>query len=71
MSQVERDAKVFQIPLFPPLSKGDERGISGLLCELGVLGAINFLNSFCETITWLVPKMAGEWLEVRGAWKLR
>jgi hypothetical protein len=24
------------------------------LCELSVLGAINFLNSFCETITWLV-----------------
>jgi len=24
------------------------------LCELSVLGAINFLDSFCETITWLV-----------------
>jgi hypothetical protein len=36
-----KDAKVPQIPLFPPLSKGDERGISGFLCELG---AINFLK---------------------------
>ena len=44
LSQVEGDAKVSQIPLFPPLSKGDERGISGFLCELGVLGAINFLK---------------------------
>jgi hypothetical protein len=38
------DAKVSQIPLFPPLSKGDQRGISGLLCELSVLGAKKFLE---------------------------
>ena len=26
----------------------------GDLCELSALGAINFLNSICETISWLV-----------------
>jgi len=26
------------------------------LCELSGLGGINFLDSFCETITWLVSK---------------
>jgi len=43
LSNVEGDAKVSQIPLFSPLSKGDERGISRFRCELSVLGAIKFL----------------------------
>jgi hypothetical protein len=34
-----KHAKVPQIPLFPPLSKGDERGISGFLCGLDVPSA--------------------------------
>ena len=37
LSKVEGGANVYQIPLFPPLSKGDEGGISGFLCELGAL----------------------------------
>ena len=49
LSKVEGDAKVSQIPLFPPLSKGDERGISGFRCELGVLGARNFLEVSLST----------------------
>jgi len=53
LPQRRKDAKVFQIALFPPLLKGDERGISGFLCVLSVLGAINFLDLFCETITLL------------------
>jgi hypothetical protein len=35
-----KHAKVPQIPLFPALSKGDERGISGFLCALGVPEAL-------------------------------
>ncbi|HEY3302916.1 MAG TPA: hypothetical protein VGL70_05195 [Candidatus Binatia bacterium] len=35
-------AKVSQIPLFPPLSKGDERGIS---LRSWRLGAINFVQA--------------------------
>jgi len=34
-----KGAKVPQIPLFPPLSKGDKRGISGFLCVLEGVGS--------------------------------
>jgi hypothetical protein len=46
LSDVEGHAKFHQIPLFPTLSKGDERGISGSLCVLGVLAGETFLKSF-------------------------
>jgi hypothetical protein len=45
-----KHAKVHQIPLFPPLSKGDERGISGFLCALGVLAGETFLKVILLTI---------------------
>jgi hypothetical protein len=42
LSNVERRAKVPQIPLVSPLKKGDERGISGFLCMLGA-------RTFCHS----------------------
>jgi hypothetical protein len=39
--------KVSQIPLFPPLSRGDEKGISGFLCGLDVPSA-EFILSEAE-----------------------
>jgi hypothetical protein len=47
LSNVEGDAKI-------SFDKKLRRG--GDLCELSALGAINFLNSICETIPWLVTK---------------
>jgi hypothetical protein len=43
LAQSRKGAKVLQIPLFPPLSKGDERGI-GFVYVLGVLARKHFLS---------------------------
>jgi putative ABC transport system substrate-binding protein len=40
--------------------------MGGAFCELSVLGAINFLNSYCETIPWLVSKIGGSMRRLIG-----
>jgi hypothetical protein len=58
-----KDAKVPQIPLFPPLSKGDERGISGFLCALEGVGSPNsktpdpFTINFVEGVLLNISKV--------------